>query len=302
MEREIRVTTRPETITELAPGLLRILAPNPSPMTYWGTNTYVLGEGSERVLIDPGPDLATHRAAVLAALPSGARISHILVTHAHLDHSGGARALSEATGAPILAFGDAMAGRSAHMAALSETLGGGEGVDAAFTPDETLRHGTLFDTPAGPIKALHTPGHMGNHLCFLWRGAVFSGDLIMGWSSSLISPPDGDAAAFRDSCAVLRDHAPSRLHPGHGAPIEAPSERIDFLLRHRREREAQILAALAQGPLDLMTLTRAVYTDLPETHLPAAARNTLAHLIDLSRQNRLKAQPEISINAIFSVP
>jgi hydroxyacylglutathione hydrolase len=295
------VQTRPETITELAPGLLRILAPNPSPMTYWGTNSYLLGEGTERVLIDPGPDLVRHRGALLAALPSGTRISHILVTHAHLDHSGGARVLSQATGAPVLAFGDALAGRSLHMVTLSETLGGGEGVDAGFSPDAILSHGTVLDTPAGPIEALHTPGHMGNHLCFAWGSELFSGDLIMGWSSSLISPPDGDAAAFRQSCALLLEHAPTRLHPGHGAPVETPRARIDFLLRHRAEREAQILSALAQGPMDLLKLTRAVYTDLPETHLPAATRNTLAHLIDLSRQNHLLAQPEIGLNAVFSI-
>ncbi|WP_244906152.1 MBL fold metallo-hydrolase [Celeribacter ethanolicus] len=294
--------TRPETLTELAPGLMRILAPNPSPMTYWGTNTYVLGEGTERVLIDPGPDLAAHRAAVLAALPADTRISQILVTHAHLDHSAGAAALSEATDAPILAFGTAAAGRSAHMAALSDTLGGGEGVDSAFVPDIALPHGTLLDTPAGPIEALHTPGHMGNHLCFAWRGAVFSGDLIMGWSSSLISPPDGDAEAFRQSCALLLRLTPDRLHPGHGDPVETPRARIEFLLDHRAEREAQILAALAQGPMDLMAVTRAVYTDLPPTHLPAAARNTLAHLVEMTRQKRLIAQPKIGINAVFSVP
>ncbi|PTQ75214.1 MBL fold metallo-hydrolase [Celeribacter persicus] len=296
------MSTRPETITELTPGLLRILAPNPSPMTWWGTNTYVLGEGTERVLIDPGPDLPAHRDAVLSALPCGTRISHILVTHAHLDHSGGARALADATDAPILAFGDALAGRSPHMAALAETLGGGEGVDKTFSPDIALPHAAVLDTPAGPIEALHTPGHMGNHLCFAWRGAVFSGDLIMGWSSSLISPPDGDASAFRDSCTLLLNSAPARLHPGHGDPVEAPLERIHFLLSHRAERETQILSALAQGPMDLFSLTRTVYTDLPETHLPAAARNTLAHLIDLSRQNRLKATPEIGVSAVFSVP
>ncbi|WP_460273779.1 MBL fold metallo-hydrolase [Celeribacter sp. ULVN23_4] len=293
---------RPDTITQLAPGLTRILAPNPSPMTYWGTNTFILGEDQHRVLIDPGPDLPAHRDAILAALPAGVEISHILITHAHLDHSGGATKLSKETGAPILAFGDALAGRSAHMAQLSDNIGGGEGVDKSFKPDVTLPHRTVIDTPAGDIEALHTPGHMGNHLCFAWQDTVFSGDLIMGWSSSLISPPDGDAAAFRASCTMVLKHAPERLFPGHGAPVDAPTDRIAFLLRHRADREAQILAALSQTPTDLMSLTRMVYTDLPETHLPAAARNTLAHLIDLHQQKRLIAEPEIDINALFSVP
>ncbi|SFI73062.1 MBL fold metallo-hydrolase [Celeribacter neptunius] len=296
---------RPETHSELAPGLRRILAPNPSPMTYWGTNSYLLGEGSERVLIDPGPDLPDHRAAILAALPPGVSISHILVTHAHVDHSAGAAALARETGAETHAFGDAKAGRAAHMERLSDTLGGGEGVDEHFRPDVTLPHTTEIDTGAGRITALHTPGHMGNHLCFHWQGAdgdaVFSGDLIMGWSSSLISPPDGDAAAFRDSCALVQEIGADRLYPGHGAPVDSPKERIAFLLTHRAGREAQILAALAQAPMGLMDLTRSIYSDLPQSHLPAAARNTLAHLIDLTQRNRVRATPELSEKAEFSM-
>ena len=130
--------------------------------------------------------------------------------------------------------------------------------------------------------------------------AVFSGDLIMGWSSSLISPPDGDAAAFRDSCTVLLDHAPARLFPGHGPAVEQPEARIRFLLDHRAAREAQILEALSKGPLDLTALTRAVYSDLPTSHLPAASRNTLAHLIDLTQQNRVLARQKLGENSTFS--
>ncbi|AVW90902.1 MBL fold metallo-hydrolase [Celeribacter baekdonensis] len=294
---------RPDTLTQLDDAVIRILAPNPSPMTYWGTNTYVLGTGNARVLIDPGPDDASHRQAILNALPHGTRLSHILVTHAHVDHSAGARALAKETGAPVFAFGDAQAGRAAHMDALARNglLAGGEGLDHSFVPDERVPHNTVLDTPAGAIKALHTPGHMGNHLCFGFRDTVFSGDLVMGWSSSLISPPDGDAAAFRDSCALLMTHAPAQLLPGHGAPVKAPRERIQFLLLHRGAREAQILRALADTPMDLTTLTRAVYTDLPHSHLPIAARNTLAHLIDLEQQNRISATPKLSETATFSV-
>nr|WP_255571921.1 MBL fold metallo-hydrolase [Celeribacter sp. PS-C1] len=281
--------------------MIRILAPNPSPMTYWGTNTYLLGDGEARVLIDPGPDLADHRETILASLPDGAHLSHILVTHAHRDHSEGAQALSEMTGAPVHAFGDAVAGRSPVMSALGDQIGGGEGVDDSFAPDVTLAHEETLETAAGPIKALHTPGHMGNHLCFHWQDMVFSGDLIMGWSSSLISPPDGDAAAFRDSCALLHNVAPVRLMPGHGAPVDSPIERIDFLLGHRAQREAQILDILREGSQTLLPLTRAVYTELPENHLPAAARNTLAHLIDLTERNHVRAAPELSENAVFSV-
>jgi len=297
------VDPRPDTLTQLDDAVIRILAPNPSPMTYWGTNTYVLGTGNARVLIDPGPDDVSHRTAILNALPQGTRLTHILVTHAHVDHSAGARALAQETGAPIFAFGDAQAGRAAHMDALANDglLAGGEGLDHGFVPDEIVPHDTMLDTPAGAIKALHTPGHMGNHLCFGFHDTVFSGDLIMGWSSSLISPPDGDAAAFRDSCALVINHAPARLYPGHGAPVKTPRERIRFLLNHRAAREAQILRALGEKPMDLLTLTRAVYTDLPASHLPMAARNTLAHLIDLSQKNRISATPKLAESATFSV-
>ncbi|MCA0043721.1 MBL fold metallo-hydrolase [Celeribacter litoreus] len=295
---------RPDTLTTLAPDLHRILAQNPSPMTYWGTNTFLLGDGSERVLIDPGPDLPSHLDAIMAALHSGTRISHILVTHAHLDHTAGTDALKSRTGAEVYAFGDAHAGRSAIMQTLHEsgTLGGGEGVDPSFAPDILLADMETLETPAGPITALHTPGHMGNHLSFQWGDTIFVGDLVMAWSSSLISPPDGDAAAFRESCEKLIARAPARLLPAHGDAIDTPEERIRFLLTHRANREAQILAALSQTPQTLEALTRRVYHDLPESHLPAAARNTLAHLIDLVTRNEVNATPEISDSAYFSIP
>ncbi len=294
---------RPDIQTQLSPGLIRILAPNPSPMTYWGTNSFLFGDGVERVLIDPGPDDAAHRAAILAALPSGVRISHILVTHAHLDQSEGAAELAEATDAPIYAFGNASAGRSAVMTRLAKDglTSGGEGRDTAFAPDMLLTDGDTLTTEAGEIRALHTPGHMGNHLSFEWRDVIFCGDLVMGWSSSLISPPDGDAAAFRTSCETLLSLAPARLYPAHGAAIDAPAARITELLAHRSERERQILAVLADGPQSLTQITERVYHDLPPAYLPIAARNTLAHLIDLTTQNRVAAHPKISDKSMFSI-
>lgn len=294
---------RPETISTLKVGLLRIIAPNPSPMTYWGTNSYILGTGDLRVLIDPGPLDAQHADALLGALPQGTSISHILVTHAHKDHSAGARAMAQTTGAPVLAFGDALTGRSEVMTQLatSTEIGGGEGVDLAFTPDELLCDGQIIDTPSGQITALHTPGHMGNHLCFAWQDCLFSGDLIMGWSSSLISPPDGDAAAFRASCQNLLARDDSELYPGHGAPLETAHARITTLLDHRRLREHQVLKALSHQPMGLQTLTRAVYGDLDPLTLRAAARNTLAHLIDLKQQSKIVAAPNLTESAVFSL-
>lgn len=294
---------RPETVTMLAPDLMRVIAPNPSPMTFWGTNSYILGTGDARVLIDPGPKDAQHRQVMLSALPQGTSISHILVTHAHKDHSGGAQDLAQATGAPVLAFGDALSGRSQIMKQLATTtqIGGGEGVDMTFKPDVLLGDGQQIETPAGPITALHTPGHMGNHLCFAWNDCLFSGDLVMGWSSSLISPPDGDAAAFRDSCHKLLMRPDMPLYAGHGAPVESGHARINVLLVHRAIREQQILQALKHKPLDLKTLTKAVYGNLETFTLKAAARNALAHLIDLKEQSKIEAAPNLQEAAVFSL-
>jgi len=263
-------------------GLRRVLAPNPSPMTLHGTNTYILGEGRV-ALIDPGPALPAHLAAILAALAPGERISHIFVTHAHLDHSGLARPLAEATGAPVLAFGDVRSGRSARMAAraMAGLAPGGEGVDAAFAPDVRLAHGDRVDAGGWALEALHTPGHFGNHLSFVWAGGTFSGDHVMGWASTLISPPDGDLADYMRSLDRLAAVRAARLFPGHGAPIENPAARIAELSRHRHARSAQILAEIAAGPRSISELVARLYADTPPALHPAARRNVLAHLIDL---------------------
>jgi len=292
----------PGEATPLAPGLCRILAPNPSPMTFRGTNTYLLG-ARDIAVIDPGPADAAHMEAILAALTPGQRISHILVTHAHLDHSSLARPLSEATGAPVLAYGDAEAGRSDIMQslALGGAIGGGEGVDRDFTPDVTLSDGAVIEGNGWQLTALWTPGHFGNHLCFDWQGQVFSGDLVMGWASSLVSPPDGDLTDFMSSCRRLCALAPQRLYPGHGAPIESPEERISWLLTHREGRETDILRALTHGPATAQSLARTIYTDTPASLLPAAARNVLSHLIDLLGKNRVTCTAPLAPDTEFSL-
>ncbi|MCR8550171.1 MBL fold metallo-hydrolase [Salipiger sp. P9] len=293
---------RPGQPDEIAPGLRRILAPNPSPMTFRGTNSYLLGTRGLAV-IDPGPDDPAHLDALLAALAPGQRITHIFVTHAHIDHSPLARPLSEATGAPVLAFGDAASGRSEAMQALAETglAGGGEGVDAAFLPDEILADGARVAGDGWVLEALHTPGHFGNHLAFAWGDALFCGDLVMGWASSLVSPPDGDLTDFMASLARLSARPWRVFHPGHGAPVEAPSARLAELTRHRQMREAQILAALAAGPADAAGLAARIYTETPPALLPAAARNVLAHLLDLHTKGRVSTSGALTKNALFQM-
>ncbi|SLN11890.1 hydroxyacylglutathione hydrolase [Pseudoruegeria aquimaris] len=285
----------------LRPGLRRVLAPNPSPMTFRGTNTYLLGE-DDLAVIDPGPDTPAHLEALLAAI-GDAPVTAILVTHSHRDHSPLARPLSEATGAPVLAFGDSAAGRSPMMAALagSGALAGGEGVDADFRPDRCLADGEMLSGRGWTLEALHTPGHMGNHLCFSDGAAIFCGDLVMGWASTMVSPPDGDLAAFRASCARLRAR-PERFYlPAHGAPLHEPHARLSWLLAHRDSRERQILDSLRQAPGTAGQLARRIYTETPEALLPAAARNVLAHLLDLTARGHAKATPELTEQAEFSL-
>jgi len=284
----------------LAPGLQRILGPNPSAMTWRGTNTYLLGT-RQLAVIDPGPSDPAHLRAILGSLTAGQSISHIFVTHAHLDHAPLAADLARETGAPILAYGDALAGRSAVMQGLAESglAGGGEGVDHSFRCDIALADGDTVQGDGWEITAHWTPGHFGNHIAFQWGKAVFSGDLVMGWASSLVSPPDGDLTQFMASCAKLRALDPKILHPGHGAPVTRPTQRIDWLITHRQAREAAILAALAQGPATAEALARSIYTETPPALLPAAARNVFAHLVDLTGKNRVKPQGSLAYTAVF---
>ncbi|MEM9872377.1 MAG: MBL fold metallo-hydrolase [Pseudomonadota bacterium] len=286
----------------LEPGLRRIVAPNPSPMTYRGTNTYVLGT-TDLAVVDPGPDSAPHLAAILASVGSGQQITHIVVTHSHLDHAPLARALTQATGAPVYGFGDAQAGRSATMQALARTgyTGGGEGIDHTFAPDITVGDGAVITGSDWTLEVLHTPGHLGNHICLGWGDACLTADHVMGWASSLVSPPDGDLTDFMASCERLAARTWRVFYPGHGAPIADPAARLAWLIQHRRAREAAILTALADGPSSATGLAHAIYTDTPAALLPAASRNVLAHLIDLMGKSRVTHGGPLTEDALFSL-
>jgi glyoxylase-like metal-dependent hydrolase (beta-lactamase superfamily II) len=283
----------------LRPGLVRVLAPNPSPMTYHGTNTYILGDDS-LCIIDPGPDHPAHLAALLQII-AGRPVSHIIATHSHVDHSALAATLARTTKAPVLGFGDSSAGRSAVMQDLMqrEPAKGGEGVDHDFSPDRTLPDGASVTGADWQLRVIHTPGHFGNHICLRWGDAIFSGDHVMGWASSMVSPPEGDLTDFMTSCRILRAEAARILYPGHGDPITDPTARIDWLLAHRAAREAQILAALDHAPQTIATLTATLYTDTPPHLHPAAARNVFAHLIDLAGRDLVRAEPALQTTAWF---
>lgn len=265
--------------------VLRLTAPNPGPMTFTGTQTYLVG-GPSVAVIDPGPEDEGHVAAILAAAPGP--IETILVTHAHRDHSGAVPALKAATGAEVLAFGPAAAGRSALMETLAAKggLGGGEGVDASFAPDRRLVDGDRVSRGEWSVLALHTPGHLSSHMSFVLEGAglVFTGDTVMGWSSTLISPPDGSVSDFMASMDTLIARPERRFLPGHGEPVEDGPAEAARQAAHRRAREAQVLEGLEAGPSGAADLTRRIYHDVPSTLHPAAMRNVLAHLIDLAER------------------
>lgn len=287
---------------EIEPMLRRILAPNPSPMTYTGTNTYLLGERGIAV-IDPGPENRDHLESILGALTPGQYVSHIFVTHAHLDHSPLSRALSEFTDAPVYGFGPAQAGRSKVMARLVEEgfESGGEGIDNAFVPDRRIADGDIIQGDGWRLRVIHTPGHLGNQICLGWDTCCFTADHVMGWASSLVSPPDGDLTDFMASCVRLQARQWRRFFPGHGAPIDAPNERLNWLVTHRKSRESDLLDALAKGPATASDLTRSVYHDTPAGLHAAAERNVLAHLIDLCGKMRIRAVGKLTADAVFEV-
>ena len=286
----------------LETGLRRIVAPNPSPMTYRGTNTYLLGETALAV-IDPGPISDSHLAKILDAVGPEQHISHIIVTHTHLDHSPLARALSDATSAPVLAFGAADAGRSAVMQQLAAAYGscGGEGIDSDFMPDILLEDGELITHADWQLEVIHTPGHIGNHISLGWGDACFTADHVMGWASSLVSPPDGDLTDFMASCTRLQARNWRVFFPGHGAPVDDPAARLNWLVSHRLSREASILELLENTPATASELAQTIYTTTPPALLGAAIRNVLAHLIDLKGRNQVTHDGPLHETAIFSL-
>jgi hydroxyacylglutathione hydrolase len=288
-----------------APRIRRVTAPNPSAMTFTGTRSYLVGEG-ELALIDPGPVDRAHLAALGAALGRGERITHILVTHSHVDHSPAARAVSEATGAPVHAFGPHGAGMSETMrrlAAEGVALGGGEGADRAFAPDHALADGEMLAAGGWALTALHTPGHLSNHICLALEGSgvLFTGDTVMGWATTLVSPPEGDMAAFMATLARLSARSDRLYLPGHGHPVRDPAAMLAWQTAHRHERRAQVLAALAAGPADAAALARAIYTGLDPALLPAARRNVLATLLWLMQDGVVKPRGPLSAAVPFEL-
>ncbi len=273
----------------LADGLEVVTAPNASPMTFTGTQSYILGERNV-ALIDPGPKDNAHFAALKKAL-KGRRVSHVFVTHSHVDHS----PLAAAFEAPVLAFGPSGAGMSAVMQGL-EGLDGGEGIDRDFNPDILLAEGEVVQGDGWALEAIHTPGHMSNHLCFAFEGGLLSGDHVMAWSTTLVSPPDGDLTQFMASLRKLQTRSEARYFPGHGPVLEDPQAMLAYQISHRLAREAQILEALPGG---VPAITAQVYKGLDSRLLPMAARNVFSHLIDLKQRGKVLSDGPFSFGGHF---
>lgn len=291
----------------MEPGLRRVTCANPGPMTFTGTQSYILGRG-EVAIVDPGPEAPGHVEALLAALEPGERVVRILLTHTHVDHSPNAAALAARTGAPTVAFGPHGAGISERMRTLAESgahLGGGEGADRGFAPDETLADGQRLEGGSWAVTALHTPGHLSNHLCFaveaegMMPGAVLSGDHVMAWATTMVSPPDGDMAAFMRSLRRMQERDDRIFYPGHGAPVRDPAAMIAHQIAHRERREAQILDALPAAGATVAELTARIYADVDPSLHPAAARNVFSHLIGLVEEGRAAHDGPLSPDARF---
>ncbi|MCC7483655.1 MAG: MBL fold metallo-hydrolase [Burkholderiales bacterium] len=263
----------PGELVQLHPLVRRLTAPNPGMMTGPGTNSYIVGREALAV-IDPGPESDAHGAALLAA--AGGRLRWILCTHTHIDHSPGARALQAATGAQVLGYG---------------TVPRDGRQDAAFHPERALADGDVLGAPEFRLRALYTPGHASNHLCYLLEGEglLFTGDHVMQGSTVVISPPDGDMIVYLRSLERLSTLELSAFAPGHGRLITTPRDEVRRLIAHRLQRERKVLAALAaKQPATLEELVPVAYDDVPERVHPVARRSLHAHLLKLAHEGRAR--------------
>ncbi|CAN5439374.1 MBL fold metallo-hydrolase [soil metagenome] len=257
----------------LDPLVTRVLAPNPSPFSYTGTQTYLVGT-TDLAVIDPGPDDARHVAALLRCI-GDRKVSSIVCTHTHHDHSPASRALKAATGAPIIGC--------APLSLEDDGPRADASFDAEYAPDDILEDGANLTGDGWTLQAVATPGHTSNHLCFALAetGALFSGDHVMGWSTTVVSPPDGDMAAYMASLQKLRDRTDRIFYPAHGEAIETPQRLLRGLVGHRKQREAQILRLIKGDTHRIPQMVERMYVGLDPRLIGAAGRSVLAHLIDL---------------------
>ena len=269
-------------VDQVSPLIRRVVARNPGGFTFKGTGTYIIGRGTV-AMIDPGPLLDAHIDALMQAI-EGERLTHILITHTHSDHSPAAAPIKAATGARTYGFGPHGSGRAGDGVAVEE-----DG-DMAFVPDVAVKHGQRIAGDGWTFECVHTPGHTSNHMCFALEEekALFTGDHVMGWSTSVISPPDGNMADYMASLRLLLDRDDEIYWPTHGAPIRDPKPFVKAFIAHREERERQILAQIAAGHHTIGEMVPIMYKDVDSRLHPAAARSVLAHMTHLAETGRVR--------------
>lgn len=282
------------TAERIAPLVRRIVARNPSPFTFYGTGTYIIGRGSVAI-VDPGPSDASHITAIVDAL-RGEKITHILVTHTHLDHSPGCRLLRRHTDAPTYGFGPHGTGRL-----LSEEVVE-EGADKEFVPDHKVKHGDIIEGEGWSIECAHTPGHTSNHVCYQLRESqmLFCGDHIMAWATPIISPPDGNLSDYLASLELLLGRDDELYWPCHGPSIDNPKSFVRAYVQHRLQRIDQVLDCLRRGMVRIDDMVPVMYTDLPASMYPAAARSVLSTLIYLIAQGMVTSDSP-DLHAVYAI-
>jgi glyoxylase-like metal-dependent hydrolase (beta-lactamase superfamily II) len=286
----------PGRAEEVAPGVRRLLCNNPSPFTFKGTVSYIIGHGRVAI-IDPGPDDPAHVQALLDAV-RGETVTHIFVTHTHRDHSPAVRAVKAATGALVLAEGP-------HRAARPLNIGEAKRLDASgdldFVPDRRLADGEVVSTDGFVVEAIATPGHTANHMAYALAGTdiLFAGDHVMAWSTSIVAPPDGAMSDYMASLEKLARRPETTYFPGHGGAVRNAPATVEHYIRHRHGREASILHRLAKGAADIPTIVRAVYIGLDPRLAGAAGLSTLAHLEDMVARGQVATDGAPSIGGVY---
>ena len=296
--RHIRFMNWPDTIhagetEQLEPLVRRVLAPNPSPYTLSGTQTWLVGAGAQIAVIDPGPDGGSqpghadingegHMDAILRAV-GPAKITAIICTHTHRDHSPASRPLQAATGAPIIGC--------APLVLTDDGPRSDTAFDPDYAPDRVLVDGETISGEGWTLQAVTTPGHTSNHICYalLESGALFTGDHVMKWSTTVVSPPDGDMAAYMASLQKLYEREDRVYYPAHGPAVEKPRQLVRGMIGHRRQRERQILKLLETAPHAIPDMVAAMYKGLDPRLTGAAGRSVLAHLMDLQNRGRVNS-------------
>ena len=276
---------------ELFPGVARLVANNPGPFTFKGTNTYLLGKGRDIALVDPGPEDDAHLKATLAAV-QGKRITAIIITHTHRDHIDGLPRLQAETGAKVYGFGR----KARNPGTIVKSAAGGEANDEDFVPDVVLGAGSRFEGDGFALTALHTPGHAPDHLCFAidGTGILLSGDHVMGWNTSVVAPPDGNMAAYMRSLDLLMGRDDTVFLPGHGGRIEQPQRVVKAFIVHRRMREQAILDCIKGGATTIPRIVEVVYRGLDPRLVRAASMSVAAHVESLVERGLVSASGPVA--------